>query len=477
MLEGGEEGDNMPNVSNDATTTTAAAQVDLRSYPADLDAALEPSADLDAALAPSAVATVDGDPSLLRASQLVPVILAHPPLPHGASLLTLKVHNCSRFGVWDAPALLTNYAPNLACLEIVHGWFDTLTDAELVLPPRLVRLRISYCGVREFEPTLPADTLRDLDISFNRIEYLPACLEAVRDRIMLPPGTAAVNARFALNLRNNDFWWQSGTALHYGKITRDSLHELRRANDYGLIGTQVLAHASNYLREKEGRGAGYHLVTKLRTTYDDAQSVHLSSVQTSVRDAVSRIMHAPGLPPYDPAFVDRLADRLRCDECRQGWKRNPFSRRTCGARCQVAVHVVRQDCARAHIHHGALDVSYRDICERLLAFLENAPEAAPVAAEVFGAMREEIVRADKVCLTGKITHLIGTLNGLVPGFAVGISAKESLGDTIVAIRNRWAEAAAGDIDAYITGAVPEALQALEDACISLEEQGAWMDAI
>ena len=55
-------------------------------------------------------------------------------------------------------------------------------------------------------------------------------------------------------------------------------------------------------------------------------------------------------------------------------------------------------------------------------------------------------------------------------------------DALVGVRNRWiaATAAVGagdDLGAYLAGAVPEALQALEDACVPEAEQGAWLDAL
>lgn len=423
------------------------------------------------------------DPLLTNASHLLSHVSVAPWL--GATLRTLTISKCSDMGIWDMPSLLVDHAPNLECLEVTHGRFDTFTHAELVLPPRLTALKLTYCCIRTFEPDLlAAPALRELDISFNSLEHLPACLEAVQDRIILQPAAGTVTDaapghrqrrrrrhRLVLNLRNNNFWWQTGTAIPYGRLTRESLHELRRANHYGLVNSMVVLDAVRVLRLDDRT-----VVTKLRATHDDAQNVHMTSVQSAARATVDRIMSAPHLPPYNPGFMEHLVRRLQCSECnaKKGWRR-----RCCTKRCARAVAVMRIDCAKPNMRHLVLGgVEYRDLCERVLAFLEHDPQAAPVADAVFEVMREEILLSQWVCLTGKITHLLGAMNGLVPGVAIGISPREALSDTLVAIRNRWSAAAVDSgLLAYLTEAIPEATQALEDACIPEEEQAGWLDAL
>jgi len=384
-------------------------------------------------------------PSVLSASAAVGLPLS--------ALRALTVHNVvglfDAVGAWGADfGALARSCPSLAMLEVTCcPGLVALTDAELTLPPSLAVLVVTHCDVSSFEPTLPP-TLRRLDLRHNRLEHLPACLEAV------------AGGTLELSLNGNDLWFAAGSDVPLGRVNRDTIGELVRAHRLHVIGTERLNTALRVLGQTttvriNGVVAGMH----------SDQSVHMSCVQSSVSLAVTRVMSTLSVRPYDVGAIERLARSLDSAAAANVPAVSP------GA-------TLRRWCAEGERHpvHGAHRVSMGSLCERLALLLEafGPPE---VRAEAYSAIAEEVARNPDVCFTGRITHVLCALGGFVPGFEVGVSAKEELQGTIAAVRNRWALAETSDVDAYLSGAIPEAMQLLEDACVPEREQAAWLEAL
>jgi uncharacterized damage-inducible protein DinB len=221
--------------------------------------------------------------------------------------------------------------------------------------------------------------------------------------------------------------------------------ELVRAHALGLLSTSQLLKAHGFLGDSHGV-----VVERLHTTHDDAQNAHLGSVQRSVQDAIQHILKTAHT--FDEAFTSKLVTRMQL----QGPVASAFFR----------------DCASVEVH-SKHRVSFGNLCEAMLSFVDTLH----IADEVFKVMGAEYARTHTLCFTGKLTHLLSALNGLVPGFAVGLDAREELANAMAHVRNRWAAVSGNDMDVYLTHAVPEALQTLEDACVPEAEQSVWMAGI
>lgn len=386
----------------------------------------------------------------------------------------VRLHDLRGFVRWPGCLDLNARLPGLAVLEVSHCRIKSLFAEDLVLPPRLRRLALTYDCLEEFEVELPL-SLRDLDLSFNKLTRLPACLERIRELVIVADrpddddddGVTSSQdgerrhdaARCRLELRNNNFWFCEYTDVTPGRVNRDTMVELTRAHDWGLLSASKLRRAMDHLLDGT---RVQHAVTHHRTTYADPQNVHKSSVQTSVKEALARLMAwteslpdvrvPPNLRAFDPRFVETLIRRM--------------------ALSKIAAAQFRVDCADATVH-GTLQVTFGNLCELLLRFVS----AQPAAKEIFAVMGQEYARNVKVCFTGKVTHLLACLNGFVDGFAVGIDSKDELANKLVAIRNKWSQLAGLDFHEYVAQAIPEAMQALEDACVPIAEQAHWLEGI
>lgn len=370
----------------------------------------------------------------------------------------LRLHDFPDFQPWPRALDLATLAPALRVLSLTHCRLGSLYDADLVLPPALHTLVLAYSNVRDFEVALPR-TLRRLDLSFNYLERLPACLEGIRDLVIHAGAPSATTRRrdrtCALDLRNNEFWFAKYSNLPLGRVSLETIVELARANEWGLLSTASLHEAMRHVG-LAGPAAAHVMqtrVTRLKRTYENAQSVHIPAVQRSVRDVVTRLeaFCEASAQDFDPAFVGKLVKNMQMTREHEV--------------------IFRQDCSRPEAH-GALGTTFGRLCHMLMAFVD----AQENASEIYEVMGREYAANAKVCFTGKVTHLLGALNGLVPGFAVGIDARTELADKMASIRNAWSARAAG-LEDYVRNAVPEAMQALEDACVPEAEQGPWLDAI
>ena len=343
-------------------------------------------------------------------------------------------------GAWGSdPRALASACPSLQRLEIVCcPDIGPMTDAQLELPPGLKTLLVTHSGLSIFEASLP-ESLRTLDIRLNRLQHIPVCLEST---------DWTVTSGRVLTMSGNDMWFEHNMNVPLSRVTRDTVGELIRANDLGMVSSQALQRALNSLNDPH-----QHTVRLRATTYTDAQSVHKTGVQTSVRLAVALVMaHAPDTP-YDPRAMLRLAKAAA-----------------------GSGKILRRWCAESLTKHAVLDVTMSSMCERLALLLEALPDAG-MRQEAYKAITHEVQANANVCQTGRITHLMGALTGLVPGFAVGPSAREALQDAMAGVRNRWARSNPSNLDGYVTGAMPEAMQLLEDMCIPEDDQGVWLDAL
>ncbi len=376
-------------------------------------------------------------------------------LSHRHPPQSVRLHDLPGFVRWSGCLDLSTRMPGLAVLEVSHCRIKSLFSNDLTLPPRLTRLVLTYDCLEEFEVALPR-SLRDLDLSFNKLTRLPACLENIRDLVLRraddqqqPQQQHEHHCR--LNVHNNNFWFNEHYDIPLGRVNRDTMVELTRAHDWGLIGACKLQRAMSALGMTINRP---YNIARHKTTYEDPQNVHKITVQASVMDAVVRIMDDVDdkNTSFDANFVETLVKKMRLSR-------------------KVAAKF-RIDCASAAVHSG-LHVTFGNMCERLLSFVS----VQPAADEIFNIMGKEYARNAKVCFTGKVTHLLACLNGFVDGFAVGIDKNDDLANQLIAIRNKWAQIAGTDMFKYIAEALPEAMQVLEDACVPESEQTAWLNGI
>ena len=383
------------------------------------------------------------------------------------------------------PDALALACPNLQRLEIVAcSGLATLTSQMLTLPSNLVDLVITHCDMVLFELELPVNTLSLLDISSNRLRSIPACLEMFENWQMVADKRVlrGIVGCPRLILNGNDFWFTEGSDISYPKVNELTLPELTRAAALGLIGSCALSKAIDHVyperareRERGRNGGGNAVVRKVATTYDNSQSVHISSVQSGVRKVIQHLKELRATNQFNPYAIKEFSAKL--NEMKRG-----------------SGSVLRVWCAEMTERHGSYQMSMTEICEAVFIAIEEniridekeketmTPEQKKekikdMKREAYKSIAYEIHKNKKVCFTGRITHLLGALGGLVPGFEITVSLNEEIQNTMAFIRNKWVDRLGDDLNAYLTKAVPEATQALCDLCVPEGDMWSWLDAL
>ena len=219
----------------------------------------------------------------------------------------------------------------------------------------------------------------------------------------------------------------------------------------------------------------FRLNLHVRTAYEDDQNVHMSGVQRSVAEIVKNVMSLNIRESDDD--IDEFAKRLdRAHSSTRSWLWrlvSLFSTRP--------GRVLKEWCSRPEVH-GQLRVSMSQISRRIFGIIERVDEGA--REEAYKSIAVEILENRYMCFTGRISHLLNSLSGIVDGFEVKMSRGEALQNAMATVRNKWARVhglgqglEGENLDAYLRDVVPDAMQTLEDMCVPEAEQEAWLDAL
>jgi hypothetical protein len=322
------------------------------------------------------------------------------------------------------------------------------------LPAGIVRLEITYSCLAAVEVACMPDSLAYVDLSHNSLRAVPDCLYELYER-RLSAGRA-----LSVKLLNNDLWFSRYTALPPSMVSPTTVDELIRAHRMNLVSTQRLHQAIAILRldKSHGRAADSLAIAVAKQvrgrandggcTWDNNENVHAKGVQDSAQRAVDKVM-AIAAPSScrngDPAELASEYGRLLEDPG------------------------IVADMAR----HFADDATYRQLAKQVMDLILAHPHRDTLLQILLIEVRDGMC----TCRTGRSTRLVNALNGFVDGIGVGLSKNEEVANTIIVIRNRNSIVYADDMGAYIAETIPAALQALEDACVPLVEQGAWLEYV
>lgn len=325
-------------------------------------------------------------------------------------------------------------------------------SAGQALPPALVRLEISYSNLVAFDLPELQSSLAYVNLSHNRMRAIPGAVYNLFERKM---------GGVTIDLRGNDFWFTQYSSLPVAIISPSTVGELVRAHRMNIVSTATLRDAVNILRRKDHIKAADSLQSDIEAllkrrvedggyTWDNAENAHGTGVKASVEAAVERIM---GMETDEIEEVAMSADELAASYVSHG----------------AADGDIQADLAR----HFREEPSYAALARKVLAVANAHRERDAVLAVLAAEVRDGLC----TCRSGRLARLVNALNGFVEGISVGLSRNEELANAILVIRNRNTRVFAGDVDAYTSETVPAVMQALEDACVPVVEQGAWLEYV
>lgn len=362
--------------------------------------------------------------------------------------LTVSIHNCPK--ITRFPDLYGFF-----CLETIVLSHCNIPICRTYFPDSLRTLSITYCSMKEFIPAHLTTDVIDVNLSFNKLKIIPTILKTIYQE----------NNYIKINLYNNDLWYVMYSDLSPGMIDGHVIDELVFANKLNLVATAKLRQAVNILQSKklsnEARTLAHKIglaiqekATTLGTTYENAQNVHLSSVQDNMRIALDKIFNMP-LSSY-MSFAS-IVQILKND---------------CHLKQRTIAFLDSVD--TKDLYHSGHNIGYKKLFEQVYAIILNSQFKEDLL-KIFVQELEDT--ADNTCLTGKITRLVNVLNGFVLDINVGISKTEELSNSIIVLRNKYAKMYMNETDKYIAELVPVVWQMLEDNCVPENEHEVWLEYV
>lgn len=363
------------------------------------------------------------------------------------TITQIQLQDCTYISITNCPKItripcISHFA-NLETLKIQHC---DISIFDLTIPDCLRNLEISYCGLKEFRPQNTPQNLAELNLSFNKLKLIPRCLER------LPTNTS-------INLKNNDFWFNMYSDISPAMITGDVIDELILAHKLNLVGTSKILYAIIILEDKNYHDAARalqratHVQFELRkeqakTTAENTQNVHLTSVQESMANAMRYVstynsqyhFHQTQIPiilNIPPKAWEKM--KLLCDNQNR---------------------------------HSIYHVTYFETLTKVLQIIHDSPHKATLLE----ILRDELIDGIDTCFTGQITRMVNSLNGFVKQIKVGINQKEELSNAIIALRKKYSVIYT-DIEEYTRETIPVVWQLLEDSCIPEHEHAAWLEYV
>jgi hypothetical protein len=208
------------------------------------------------------------------------------------NITTLKLHDCMSIHILNCPRITK--IPDMCKFNLLETLFIQHCDintCNTYFPNTLRTLEISYCSMKHFTPQNIPSTLAQLNLSFNKLCEIPKCID----------GIYKDNPNININLKNNDFWYTMYSNLSATMISPETVKELLLAHKLNIVRTDKLIFAqgilkrNNFSKEAEWLAKETGITLRIRRendinlTHNNAQNVHLSSVQSSMNESIKYI--------------------------------------------------------------------------------------------------------------------------------------------------------------------------------------------
>ena len=338
--------------------------------------------------------------------------------------LSINIHNCIR--ITKIPDMY--YFKFLENIRICHC---TIKVCDTYFPDTLRILHITYSCMEEFIPKNYPNKLAELDLSFNFLKKVPLCLESNR------------NAK--INLGHNEFWYQQ--KFNISNIESSKTSEIKLAHELNLIGTDKVQKVIDVY--KNNNKAVVDLVTVLNTEkpiVSNKQSVHLTSVENSTLKSIEYILKKR-TPPLDLTTLNNIITTFDLD--------SEFT----------------LDRFNKQMKHNIYNTTYIDIFYKVYCIIIDLNND-----ELMNLFIEEVKDSTCTCLTGQLVRMCNSLAGFVDEIKINLSSNEELSNMIIALRKRYAIKYPNKF-MYVRETIPAVMQLLEDSCIDISEQDAWLEYV
>ena len=352
----------------------------------------------------------------------------------------------------------------------------TIFSCVSAFPSYLRVLEISQCQLEKFEPVTIPNTIATLNLSFNNLKNIPKVIFDVFN----------ANPFAQINLRNNEFWFNTFSDIAHSKMIMENRDEIVLAHKLNMVSTEKLQKfevesekemltrvrlgvdpmVEQLMAKKRANATNANNTMKavierddeLKNTFANPENVHLKSIQSSMKNNLQYLdrfvkengnVRELGKVARSQNFYDKLKKRMGCEY-------------------EVFSHIVENETYHPNYETTAYEVLYKVF--RVVAAHQHS-------VVMFQILRDEIIDSKNTCTSGQITRLVNVLNGFVPEIVMALSQKEELSDRILVLRKKMGLLYVNSYDDYIANTVPIVWQLLEDSCVNEVEQAAWLEYV
>ena len=154
-----------------------------------------------------------------------------------------------------------------------------------------------------------------------------------------------------------------------------------------------------------------HVQENKNTIYNDAQNVHISSIQQSIKNSINNLMNA-----YVPKHIDYSLTYLDWSKLTQQTK-------------EIITEFM--DCTDIHM---ILNITFKELFTAVV--IEMNSLSLDVQKEIHQRLNEEMQDANCHCFTGRISRLVNCLSGYSDKVKIQITESEEIGNIISVIMNK-----------------------------------------
>ena len=207
----------------------------------------------------------------------------------------------------------------------------------------------------------------------------------------------------------------------------------------------------------------------------DGQNVHRSAIQQSASASLKRILDYK----KDVLPQDRIEDVvLNClfedadaivmsNKWYKWWKRQKKEHAASVEKIDSIRRQLPQWC-RCQDVHSRENVTYEQVLDRVWLIIQDHD----CVEQLQDILRQELLDSIGTCFTGRLTRLVSTLVGFVPGVEISVSPEEQMQDEISAALHNL-----HDHENYLVKAKAKVRDILLEYNIERDKWSAWLEAI
>lgn len=120
--------------------------------------------------------------------------------------------------------------------------------------------------------------------------------------------------------------------------------------------------------------------------------------------------------------------------------------------------------------HVELNVTYKQVAESIFGWLSR--QSVETWNEVINIMNKELIDGKDKCFTGRLSRLVGCLDGFHPGVRITIATSDQISNRVLSVINKGKER-----DLEVQEILANVLKELKDLDLNETQINEWMDVV